>query len=81
MIAQEYDWIGFTADIYGKELHGNVIADYSMEQKIEVASKYQSNPELFNGRIQAAIDALKEHPNVDSTKIALVGTYIVYKVV
>jgi len=69
MISQEFNWIGFAADLYGENLHD--ISDF--DKKVELSTQLRSDPELFNGRIQAAIDALKEHPNVDPTKISIIG--------
>jgi dienelactone hydrolase len=69
MINEEFGWIGFVADLYGEDMHD--VQDFDV--KVEQATKYRSNPELFNGRVQAAIDTLKENPNVDSSKIAIIG--------
>jgi len=71
MLAYEFEWISLTADIYGKDFHNVNDTDY--QTQIELSSKYKNNPELYNGRIQAAIDTMATHPNVDPTKIALIG--------
>mmetsp|Transcript_30030 Transcript_30030/g.34510 ORF Transcript_30030/g.34510 Transcript_30030/m.34510 type:complete len:504 (-) Transcript_30030:14-1525(-) len=71
MIAEEYGWVGFAADIYGKDLHN--VQDPTMQIQIEQATQYRSDPHLFNSRIQAAIDKIAEHPNVDPTQISIIG--------
>lgn len=69
LIAEEYPWITFAADIYGAALH-NVT---EMDQRIELASFYRSNTTLFIQRIQAAIDAVKTLDQVNPNQIALIG--------
>lgn len=69
MLAQEFGWVGFAADIYGP---GFQPVD-DLETKREQATKYRSNNTLFYGRIQAAVDHLKAHPSVISDKIAVIG--------
>ena len=67
MIAEEFGWVGFAADIYGP--------DYvdSIDGRRANATYYRSNNQLFYGRIQAAVDQMKEHPAVMSDKIAVIG--------
>eukprot|EP00531_Pseudo-nitzschia_arenysensis_P018326 CAMPEP_0116150052 /NCGR_PEP_ID=MMETSP0329-20121206/19319_1 /TAXON_ID=697910 /ORGANISM="Pseudo-nitzschia arenysensis, Strain B593" /LENGTH=569 /DNA_ID=CAMNT_0003646495 /DNA_START=167 /DNA_END=1877 /DNA_ORIENTATION=+ len=69
MIAEELGFVAFAADIYGSELHD--IQDF--DQKVELATKYRSDHDLFNSRIQSAIDALKGSKYVDPDKIVLIG--------
>jgi len=71
MIADEYGWIGFTADLYGADRHD--VQDPTYGIQMEQATLYRSNPMVFNARIQAAIDTVAHHPNVDPTNIALIG--------
>jgi len=71
MIADEYGWVGFAADIYGKDLHN--VQDPTLQIQMEQATKYRADPQLFNSRIQAAIDRIAEHPNVDPTQISMIG--------
>lgn len=69
LLAEQFGWVGFAADIYGVDLQGVEDTDVRREQ----AGMYRGNNTLFYGRIQAAIDVLKEHPNVMSDKIAIIG--------
>lgn len=66
MIAQEFGWVGFAADIYGPGWE-----DGSTQG--QQATLYRGNDTLFYGRIQAAVNVLKEHPMVLSDKIAVIG--------
>ena len=69
MLAEQFGWIGFAADIYGAELQGDLDADTRREQ----ATKYRSNNTLFYGRIQAAVDVMAAHRLVMADKIAVIG--------
>jgi len=73
MVANEMGYIGFAADIYGKDL--NNIDD--MDQHIELSSYYRENPSIFIGRVQAAVEELKLGLGgsimVETDKIALIG--------
>jgi dienelactone hydrolase len=69
MINEEFGWIGFVADLYGEDMHD--VQEFDV--KVAQATKYRSDTELFNGRVQAAIDTLKENPNVDTSRIAIIG--------
>ena len=68
MFAEELGWVGFAADIYGaiENLDNSTI-------RREQAGLYRGNNELFYGRIQAAVDLLKGHPDVMADKIAVIG--------
>lgn len=68
MFAEELGWVGFAADIYGAV---DNLDDTAIRR--EQAGLYRGNNTLFYGRIQAAVDLLKEHPDVDSDKIAVIG--------
>lgn len=68
MFAEELGWVGFAADIYGD------IADLGNSSiRAQQAGLYRGNNTLFYGRIQAAVDALKGHPDVMADKIAVIG--------
>lgn len=69
MLAEQFGWIGFAADIYGPDFQGDLDADTRREQ----ATKYRSNNTLFFGRIQSAVDAMAAHPLVMTDKIAVIG--------
>ena len=69
MIAEELGYIAFTADIYGADMHD--IKDFPV--KIEQATKYRSDPELFNSRIKSAVATIKGMPSVDPNKVAVIG--------
>lgn len=70
MIAQQFGWVGFAADIYGPDFQDGV-PDIAIRR--EQAGLYRGNNTLFYGRIQAAVDLMKEHPDVVSDKIAIIG--------
>lgn len=69
MISEELGYIAFTADIYGADLHD--VQDFGA--KIELSTKYRSDPALFNSRIESAIQFIKSVPFVDPTNVAIVG--------
>jgi hypothetical protein len=69
LMATEYNWVGFAADIYGASLHN--VTD--IDQRIELSTLYRSNATLFSERIQAAVDVVKTLDSVDPDKIALLG--------
>ena len=65
---EDFGYVGFAADIYGPDLQP-AEGDVRGEQ----ATIYRSNNTLFYGRIQAAVDLLKNHPDVIPDKIAVIG--------
>jgi len=69
MIAEELGYIGFAADIYGADMHD--VQDQNV--KVEQATKYRSDVDLFNSRVQSAIDTVKTIDGVDADKIAIIG--------
>ena len=69
MIANELGYIGFTADIYGVDMHD--IQD--MNVMWQQSSLYRSNMTLYMSRIQSAINVVAAHPKVDADRIALIG--------
>lgn len=68
MIAEEFGWVGFAADIYGPDY-----VDTGFDSRAEQATMYRSNNTLFYGRMQAAVDLMKNHPAVMPDKIAVIG--------
>jgi dienelactone hydrolase len=69
MISEELGYIAFTADIYGADLHD--VQDFNI--KMEQATKYRSDPALFNARINDAIQTVKSSPFVDASRVAIIG--------
>lgn len=69
MIAKELGYVGFAADIYGKD---KLQVD-DREERIALASLYRGNSTLFASRIQAAIDEVKSLEEVDSDNVAVIG--------
>ena len=69
MAANERGYVAMVADIYGSS-YTNV---EDMAKRVELATMYRSDPELFVGRIQAGIDQLVAHPSVDSSNIFVAG--------
>lgn len=69
MISEELGYIAFTADIYGADLHD--VQDFNV--KVEQATKYRSDPALFNARINDAIETVKSSPFVDASRVAIIG--------
>ena len=73
MMAKEGPYVAMVADIYGTEYTS--VEEFDM--KIKLSTKYRSDPDLFVGRIQAAINMLIDHPNVDTTQIFVAGYWYV----
>ena len=69
MIAEDFDWVGFAADIFGPDYHG--VENQTI--RVEQATLYRSNNTLFASRIQAAIDTVRAHPAVDEDKVSVIG--------
>ena len=73
MAAQDMGYFAFAADVYGKDLHN--VDDF--EKRIELSTMYRSNPSLFIGRIQAAVDQVLDGFDgsfmIMEDKIALIG--------
>ena len=64
----ELGYIAIAADMYGD---GKLAADPKQAQ--EFATPFYQNPALGKGRIQAAMDKIKEYPQTDDKKIAAIG--------
>lgn len=69
LAAKEGGYVAMVADIYGTEFTN--VDDFPT--RVELATKYRSDPELFVGRIQAGIDQLMAHEAVDSSLIFVAG--------
>jgi dienelactone hydrolase len=68
MVAQEWGYVGFAADVYGAEYH-----QVEGDMRGQMAGLYRDNPELFASRIQNAIAVVQNMTEVDPERIALVG--------
>jgi len=64
----ELGYVGIAIDVYGKGVRPKNPAESGAE-----AGKYYADRDLFRRRLQAAFDAVKGLPNVDSSKIAAIG--------
>ena len=73
MLAQDFGWVGFAADIYG-----DVSGLENRTIRREQTTLYRGNNTLFYSRIQAAVDAAKAHPDVLPDKIAVIGCKLVF---
>jgi dienelactone hydrolase len=69
MIAEEFGFVGFAADIYGIDLHN--VTDRA--QRDELLDLYRLNATLYTERIQAAIDLVASFETVDADNIAIIG--------
>lgn len=69
MIAEEFGWVGFAADIYGQDLQ-NVTNETLRSDLLEL---YRTNQTLYTNRIQAAVDLVASFPDVDAENIAIIG--------
>lgn len=67
MLAQ-LGYIALAADIYGKGIRPETIADASA-----LAGKYKSDRALLRNRVKAALDVLQAYPDVDSSQLAAIG--------
>lgn len=65
----ESGYVAFAADIFGKDLQ----EDLAIEQRINLTTTYRSNSALFVQRIQRAIEEVKKMPEVDETRIGVIG--------
>merc|ERR1719221_1044396 len=62
-------YVGFAADIYGIDYHQ--VDDF--DKRVELATKYRSDPDLFIGRIEAAVKEVSSMDNVNAQNISLMG--------
>jgi dienelactone hydrolase len=68
MVAEEWGYAAFAADIFGKDNH-----EVSGDLRTSLTLKFRGDTPLFVGRIQAAVDLLKAMPEVDSDNISIIG--------
>ena len=68
MLAKEFGYIGFAADIYGKEFQ---VVEGDMRGTL--ARTYRSDAELFTQRMNSAIEIVKAMPEVDAENVAMIG--------
>jgi dienelactone hydrolase len=61
-------YIAFAADIYGKGVRPQTVAEASAE-----AGKYRADRKLMRDRVRAGLAALKSSPGVDPAKTAAIG--------
>ncbi len=64
----ELGYVALAADIYG---NGEETTD--MKRAGELAGKFKGDRELLRARVKAALDTLKDQPQVDSAKTAAIG--------
>jgi dienelactone hydrolase len=64
----EMGYVAFAADIYGADAQPK-----SMQEAAQTAGLYKENQHLTRQRIQAALDVLREQPDVDPNRIAAIG--------
>lgn len=69
MIAEEFGYVGFAADIYGKDLHN--VTDRM--QRNELLDFYRLNATRYVERIQAAVDLVRSMDEVDAENVAIIG--------
>jgi hypothetical protein len=69
MLNLQFGYVGFAADVFGADFAGEDNSTLLREQ-LDV---YRGNNSLFYGRIQAAVDVMKGHPDVMPDKIAIIG--------
>ncbi len=61
-------FVAFAVDIYGKDVRPK-----DAKEAGEMATKFKDNRPLLRERINAAYDVVKNQPNVDPTKIVVMG--------
>jgi dienelactone hydrolase len=67
MLAQ-LGYVAFAADIYGKGVHPDTVADAAA-----MSGKFKADRALLRARVNVALDVLQAAPNVDTTQLAAVG--------
>jgi len=67
MIVKELGYVGFAVDIYGK---GNRPTG---SERGQIAGKYKADRALYRSRLNAGLEALRNTPGVDKSKIAIIG--------
>lgn len=69
LVAEQWGYAAFAADIYGKDLHQVP----NITQRIELANFYRGNPDIFAERMKAAVDEFSALPEVDGDNIVIMG--------
>jgi len=64
----ELGYVALAADIYGKGVRAKTTAEAA-----DLAAKYRSDRAMLRSRASAALEALKDLPFVDSSRIAAIG--------
>jgi dienelactone hydrolase len=64
----ELGYVAFALDMYGKGVQAK-----SMEQAQKMAGKFYEDRQLMRDRAAAGLEILKQHRNVDATRLAAVG--------
>lgn len=67
MIA-ELGYVAFAADIYGKGIRAK-----NMDESAKLAGQFYTNRPLLRARATAALNELRELPEVDASKVAVMG--------
>jgi dienelactone hydrolase len=67
MLAQ-LGFVAFAADIYGKGIRPQTIADAGA-----MAGKFKADRALLRARVNAGLDVLRSQPNVDMSRLAAIG--------
>jgi len=69
--AKQFGYIGFAVSIFDADESTKAAA--SMQDRMSVTGKFNSDPELFKSRLGAAVAFAKTYPKADSSKIAAAG--------
>jgi dienelactone hydrolase len=69
LVTEEWNMVGFAADIYGAGLQ--TVANIT--ERSELANLYRSDPILFAERIKAAVDLIRAHEKVNPDQVAIFG--------
>ena len=68
-LLKEAGYAAFAADIFGLEEQ----RELSVDERIALITKYNSDPPTYVRRIQLAIEQVKAHMDVDMDEIAIIG--------
>jgi dienelactone hydrolase len=61
-------YVGFALDLYGKGRRGG-----SMEENAKLMQPFIGDRAMLRRRLAASLDALRQHPLVDATRLAAIG--------
>ena len=67
-IARETGYVVMAIDIYGKGIRPR-----NNEEAAKLSGAYKSNPELFRGRMKAAVDYITRRRNIENSQVAVIG--------